>query len=163
MIAGASAPTGTPPEKANDVLAAGATGTGAVQGWGGLSLEQAWGPWLALATTTVTVRAEREVGATRSALPPRFSAGLLGAHAWKSGIALAAGASYALEGRATVDGITVAGSARRALTTTVALQIPAGDLGRIVTTVFATPPLPGVSAGEAAPVGLSVALIRPWS
>lgn len=163
VIGGVVAPTGTPPERASDALGAGATGTGAVQGWGGLSVEQAWGPWLTLATATVTMRSEREIGTTRLALPPRWSAGLLGAHAWTSGIALAAGASYALEGRASVDGITVAGSARRALTTTVALQIPAGPLGRIVGSVYATPPLPGASAGEAAPVGVSVAVIRPWS
>lgn len=163
VIAGAAAPTGTPPERASDALAAGATGAGAAQGWGGLSLEQAWGPWLALATGTVTFRAEREVGTTRSALPPRFSGGLLGAHAWKSGVALAAGASYAVEGRATVDGATVPGTARRALTVTVGLQIPAGDFGRFVGSVFAVPPLPAVNAGEAAPVGMSLALIRPWS
>ena len=163
VIGGAVAPTGTPPEQANDALAAGATGTGAAQGWGGLALEQAWGPWLALATATVTVRAEREVGTTRASLPPRFSTGLLGAYSWRSGIALAAGATYALEGRATVDDITVAGSARRSLTTTIALQLPIGDLGRLVASVFATPPLPAVSAGEAAPVGASLALIRPWS
>lgn len=89
--------------------------------------------------------------------------GLLGAHAWTSGVAFAVGASYALEGRASVDGVTVAGSARRALTTTVALQIPAGPLGRIVGSVFASPPIPGASAGEAATLGLSLALIRPWS
>lgn len=163
VIGGVVAPTGAPPERASDALGAGATGTGAVQGWGGVSLEQAWGPWLALATATVTMRTEREIGATRLSLPPRWSTGLLGAHAWTSGVALAAGASYAIEGRASVDGVAVAGSARRVLTTTVALQVPAGPLGRVVGSVFATPPIPGASAGEAAPLGVSLALIRPWS
>jgi hypothetical protein len=163
LVGGVIAPTGRPPEQASDALAAGATGTGAVQGWGGIALEQAWGPGLALATATVTVRAEREVGPTRAWLPPRVSTGLLGAYSWTSGIALAAGATYALVGRAVVDGAAVDGSARRSLTTTIALQLPAGEIGRIVTSVFVTPPLPAVNAGEAATVGVSIALIRPWS
>ena len=49
------------------------------------------------------------------------------------------------------------------MTVTLDDKVPAGPLGRVVGSVFATPPIPGASAGEAAPLGVSLALIRPWS
>jgi len=162
VVGGVALPTGRPPEQSSDVLGTDATGTGTTQVWGGLSLEKTWGPWLALAVATVNFRADREVSGTRSSIPPRYSLGVITAHAWRSGVALSFGATYALEDRARVDGVVVAGSARRALILTTALQIPLGPAGRLVGTVFATPPIPAVSAGDPAPLGLSLALVKPW-
>lgn len=162
VVGGVALPTGKPPEQSSDVLGTDATGTGTTQVWGGFALEKTWGPWLALAVATVNFRADREVNGTRSSIPPRLSVGLLTAHAWRSGVAVSFGATYALEDRARVDGVVVAGSARRALTLTTALQIPLGPAGRLVGTVFATPPVPALSAGDLAPLGISLALVKPW-
>jgi hypothetical protein len=163
LIGGVSAPTGRPPERAGDALGAGATGTGTTQGWAGVALEQTSGPWLAGANATVTVRPERDVGQIRVSSPPRFAAGLVGARAWRSGHALSLAASWEIEDRASGDGIVVPGSARRALRIVSALQLRLGESARFVGSVYAIPPLPAVTAGEGATLGLSLALVHPWS
>lgn len=163
LLAGVSAPTGRPPERASDPFGAGATGAGTTQGWGGLAVEHVTGPWLYGGTVTATLRASRDVGGVHSSLAPRLTTALIGAHAWTSGSALSLGASWEIEDRARVNGAIVGGSARRALRLTTALQLPLVWQTRLVGSIFAVPPVPAVSAGEAASIGLSIALIRPWS
>jgi hypothetical protein len=163
LVGGVSAPTGRPPERAGDPLAAGATGAGTTQGWAGFALEQTSGPWLAGANATVTARADRDVGPIRVSLAPRFAAGLVGARAWRSGHALSLAASWEVEDRASANGVVVAGSARRALRIVSALQLRLGDSARFVGSVYAIPPLPAISAGEGASLGLSLAIVHPWS
>lgn len=162
VLAGIIAPTGTPPERAADALGAGATGTGTTQGWGGLAIEEISGPWLAALNGIVTLRADRNVGGTRSSLPPRFSTGLVGAHAWTSGFVLSAAASWAYEADASLDGKTVPGTSRRSLQLALGGQIPLGRGARLVASAFATPPIPAISAGDSATAGLSIATIVPW-
>lgn len=163
LIGGVSAPTGRPPERAGDALGAGATGAGTTQGWAGFALEQTSGPWLAGASATVTARAARDVGPHRVALSPRFTAGLVGARAWRSGHALSLATSWEIEDRASVDGVVAVGSARRALRVVSALQLRLGEGARFIGSVYAIPPVPAVTAGEGASVGLSLSLIHPWS
>lgn len=164
ILAGAVLPTGIAPERARGPLGVGATGTGAVQGWGGLALEKTSGAWLAAAAGLVTWRAPRDVGGATSALPPRWSASLVGAHVWKSGFVLSAGLGFAYEGDASIAGKSIPGTSRRSLQSNVGVQVPLGSLGpgvRLVGSLFGTPVLPAVSAGEIATAGASLAVIVP--
>lgn len=162
LLAGASAPTGRPPERAEDPLGAGATGTGTTQGWGGFAIEHIRGPWLYGGSMLVMMRAPRDIGPIHSSLAPRFTTALMGAHAWTSGLAVSLGASWDVEDRARANGAVVSGSARRALRVTSALQVRLGDEARLVASIYAIPPVPAVTAGEASSVGVSVAVVRPW-
>lgn len=163
LLAGVSMPTGTPPERATNALATDATGLGTTQGWAGAAFEEVRGPWLAAVSGIVTVRADRTTSGVTTSLPPRFSAGLVGAHAWTSGFVLSLGAAYAIEGDASLDGARVPNTARRALQLNSALQAPLGGGTRLVFAAFATPPLAMITAGEGASAGLSLALVVPWS
>lgn len=162
LTLGLSAPTGRPPESASDALGAGATGTGTTQGWAGVTLEQTTGPWLFGGSALITGRAPRAVGDARVALAPRFTSGLLAAHAFRSGAALALGVSWDVEDRATIDGVVIAGSARRALRITTGLQLRLGDQARFVASLASVPTIPVVTAGEAATFGLSLSVVHPW-
>lgn len=161
LLASVTAPTGRPLEHAGDPLGAGATGTGATQIATGLALERVSGPWLATATTMVTFRTARDVGGASIALAPRSTSSVVGAWVATSGVAVAASIGYAVEPRASLDGVVIAGSARRSLTTMLGLQLPLGRPGRLVVAATATPPLPIVDAGETAALGLSLAWIAP--
>lgn len=161
FLAGAALPTGVSPERSSGALGVGATGTGAVQGWGGFALEKTSGAWLALFSGLVTLRAPRDIGGVTSSLPPRWSASLAGAHVWKSGVAVSAGSSFMYEGDASLGGRTVADSSRRALQFSAGVQVPIWRGGRFVGSIFGTPPLPEVSAGELATAGLSLAIVKP--
>jgi hypothetical protein len=163
ILAGVIAPTGTAPEDANDRLGADATGTGTTQLLGGLAFEELSGPWLAYLASTVAGRFARGVQGVKSTLSPRSTTTLLGAYAFKSGVATSLSVSYAIEGRATLNGEVVAGSQRRLLTSTFALQVPILDDMRLVGSIFAQPPLPAINAGEISAAGLSLAIVRPWS
>lgn len=163
LVAGVSAPTGRAPERAGDVLGAGATGAGTTQGWGGVALEQTSGPWLYGASATVTMRAPRDIGPVRSTLAPRFTMALIGAHAWRSGVALSLATAFDVEDRAEANGAVVVGSARRSLRFTTAVQVRLGTDARLVSTIYALPPMPAMTAGESSTLGLSVALVHPWS
>lgn len=162
ILAGMALPTGTSPESATGSLGVGATGTGATQGWGGFAVEKTSGPWLAVFSGVVTLRAARDVDGTTSALPPRWSASLVGARVRTSGFVVSAGASFAHEGDASVAGKSIPGTARRSLQLVVGLQVPLGRRARFVGSVFATPPIPSVSAGDVATTGLSLTTIVPW-
>lgn len=162
LLAGVSAPTGRPAERAEDSLGAGATGTGTTQGWGGLAIERIRGPWLYGGSVLVTMRAPRDLGPVHSSLAPRFTTALMGAHAWTSGLAISLGTSWDVEDRARANGEVVSGSARRALRVTSALQVRLGDQARLVASIYTIPPLPAVTAGEASSVGISLAVVRPW-
>src|SRR5262249_19785746 len=129
--------------------------------YAGVAVEELAGPWLVAASGLVTVRADRKVTGMVASLPPRFAASLTGAHVWKSGVVLSTGASWAIEGDASLDGKRVPSTDRRALQLALALQAPLGDGVRLVASAFTTPPVPVVSAGEAASSGLSAALVVP--
>lgn len=166
VLAGVVLPTGIAPERARGPLGVGATGTGAVQGWGGVAFEKTSGSWLAAFAGLVTLRAPRDVGeaggvgGATSALPPRWSASLVGAHVWESGFVVSAGSGFAYEGDASMAGRSVPGTSRRSLQLNVGVQVPLGR-ARFVGSAFGTPPLPAVGAGELATAGLSLAVVVP--
>lgn len=163
VLAGGSMPTGVAPERATNVLATDATGLGTTQGWAGVALEEATGPWLFVASGLVSLRADRRIGERTASLPPRFTAALVGAHAWHSGFVLSLGGSYSLEGDASLDDTRVPDTARRALQVMLAVQAPLPNGARLVMGAFANPPLAEITAGETATTGVSLALVVPWN
>jgi hypothetical protein len=159
LLGGVVLPTGTPPERAGDALGAGATGTGAAQGWAGLGVEHWIGFWVLGGSATVAARADRDVMGLRSSLAPRLSASAYGGRAFGSTAVMALALTYAFEGDASIDGQRVPGTSRRLALASLALQLRLNDEMRLVSTVFAHPPIPSVNAGEPAFGGASLALI----
>jgi hypothetical protein len=163
LIGGGSMPTGVAPESATNTLATDATGLGTTQGWAGAAFEEANGPWMLVASGLVSMRAERRVADHTASLPPRITAGLVGGHAWHSGFVLSLGASYSVEGPASLDGQRIPDTSRRALQLVLAVQAPLPNGARLVVSTFAHPPIAEVTAGETATTGVSLALVVPWN
>jgi hypothetical protein len=159
VLAGLTFPTGTSPESATNSLATDATGIGAVQGSGGVALEQAWDAWLVGLSGIVSVRAPRDVGSTRIALAPQVMALGSAGYALRSGLTFAAVVSYAFEGDATVGTSKVPGSARRITTLSLATAIPLSDQLRVVASVYTNPPISSFGENQPATAGLTVGMI----
>jgi hypothetical protein len=159
LLAGVTFPTGTSPESATNPLATDATGIGAVQGSGGVALEQAFDAWLVGLSGIVSVRAPRDVGSTRIALAPQVMALASAGYALRSGLTFAAVVSYAFEGDATVGTSKVPGSARRITTVSLATAIPLSDQLRIVASLYTNPPISSFGENQPATAGLTVGMI----
>jgi hypothetical protein len=68
-----------------------------------------------------------------------------------------------VEGPASLDGQRIPDTGRRALQGVLALQAPLPSGARLVVATFANPPIAGVTAGESATTGLSLAVVVPWN
>jgi hypothetical protein len=160
-LAGVTAPTGRPPDSAQKPLATDATGIGAWQLTGGLALEQIYGNWLFDLTGLVQKRTSRSAQGVSTTLGTRFTALAGAAYVFEGGVALAAFASYAVEGRAEVDGQTVDGTAQRATQFGLSGVAPfAEQRWRVQASVFLDPPLNSFGENQPALVGASVTLVR---
>ncbi len=160
VLAGITFPTGVPPESASGPLAAGATGIGAFQINGGLSLEKALGPWLVDLSGILAARTSRTVGAVSETEAPQIS--VLGALTYVTfeGIALALSASFAYEGDATIDGRDAPDSERYALTLGAGAVFPVSDTWRMQTGIAWVPP--GLGRNQPATLGLNWTLVHTW-
>src|SRR5262249_45922107 len=94
VLASLTLPTGLPPESASHPLATDATGTGAIQGGLGLSLEQTFGPMLVNLTGSVTLHSARTVDGLSTQLGPAFNAFAALGYSFKAGPVAAVTASY---------------------------------------------------------------------
>lgn len=159
VLSGITLPTGTPAESASKPLATDATGIGAVQANGGLALEQAFGPWLVGLSGILSIRPPRTVGSTRMALAPQLMVLASGGYAFPSGVTAAAVVSYAAEGNATANDVTVPASARRIVTVSLASAVPLSDQFRFVLSVFSNPPVSSFGENQPVAVGLTLGLI----
>jgi hypothetical protein len=159
LLAGATLPTGRSAESAENTLATDATGIGAVQGNGGVALEQSFGPWMVGLSGLAALRAPRTVGRTRLVLAPQLTALASVGYAFSSGATAAAFASYAVEGDSTADGVTVPDSARRVTSISVAGAYPITDQLRMVATLFANPPLSSFGRNQPVTVGGTLSVI----
>lgn len=159
VLAGVTLPTGRSAEDAKQPLATDATGIGAVQGVGGLALEQAFGPWLVGMSGLVSIRAPRTVGQTRMSLAPQTTLLASVGHAFPSGAALALVLSYVAEGNAKVGGVEVPDSARRVSSASVAGTLPLGDQLRLGASVFANPPFSSFGRNQPVTAGATLNLI----
>jgi hypothetical protein len=162
LLAGATAPTGTPPESASNPLATDATGIGAAQASFGLALEQTFGPWLVNATMLVAGRLPRTANGVHETLGTQITFLAAGAYAFRNEAAIALASSYAFEGDATIDGAVDHGSARRALVVSVSFVYPITDAWRLQGSIFLDPPF-SMPLGENQPATVGTTLAILWS
>ena len=169
VLAGLTAPTGTPADRQNPSkpLGTDATGIGAWQGNGGVALEQTFGPWLFNVTELLAWRAPRTatIGgvAVDEALKPQFVTLVGVAYTLPSDASIALFGSYTLEGTATLDGAPAPDSARRVALLSVSGLYPLSDRLRIQASVFLDPPLSGLGQNQTATLGLTATIVWSWS
>jgi hypothetical protein len=159
LLGGLTLPTGRPVEKAKRPLATDATGLGAYQANLGLALEQAWGPWTVGVTGLVAVRALRRYRGVEHHAAPEYTA--LGAvsYSWDSGVGVGGTLTYAVEGDASVNGVRVPWSARRATTAGVVAVIPLLEHWRGTVGSAVRPPISELGVNQYASLSVSVGLI----
>ncbi len=164
-LAGVTFPTGKPSDASDvGVLATGATGIGAYQLNAGIAVEQTFGPWLVNATGVVAERTPRTVGSGPSAVHEHLAAQgtflAAAAYTLDNDWAVAASASYAFEGNATLDGADAAGTSHRLLTLGLSGVVPLSDVWRLQGAVFDNPPIGQLGANQPADAGLSLTLVH---
>jgi hypothetical protein len=167
VLAGVTAPTGRPPDKAHQFLATDATGVGAWQANGGVALEQLYGPWLVNVTQLVAWRAPRNVTSAGQsvdeALAPQFVTLVGGAYSFRDEGSIALFGSYTIEGQASLNGGPELQSARRLAVVTLSAAHPLTDAWRLQGGLFMNPPLSTLGRNQTAAAGITFTLIRSWS
>ena len=169
MLAGVTAPTGTPPDAPNPgkPLGTNATGIGAWQGNAGLALEQTYGPWLFNATELVAWRASRTANiggvAESETLAPQFVTLVGSAYTFPSDASVALFGSYTFEGTASLNGASAPDSARHIALVSVSGAYPLSDRLRLQGSLFLNPPISGLGLDQTATTGLTLTLIWGWS
>jgi hypothetical protein len=159
LLAGATLPSGRAPEAAKKPLASDATGLGAVQANAGLALERSFGDWFADAALLVAKRFDRTAHGVRSGLATQFTGIAAGGYTWtQTSAALAL--TYSAEGDASLDGASVASSAKRELRLTGSVTTSLSDTVRLRGGVFFDPPLDGVAQNEPDTLGLSATFVK---
>ena len=162
LLGGVTLPTGTPVESARRPLAVDSTGVGAFQGNFGVALEQTFGAWLVNVTALVAKRAGRSVQGVDETLGTQLVTIAGVAYSFTNDAALAAFASYSLEGDATINGADANGSGRRALLVSAAGVWPIDDHWRIQGSIFANPPISSFGRNMPATTGFTYTLVRSW-
>ena len=160
LLAGVTFPTGRPVEPGTGPLGAGATGVGAFQFNGGLSLEQSFGPWLVDLFGIVAARTPFSMDGVTDALSPQFTGLASLAYVTASEIALALSASLTYEGDPVINGTTVPDSEKLTPAVAAGFVFPIGDHWRFQTAASWNPPLLGKNT--LATAGLTWTLVRSW-
>jgi hypothetical protein len=159
LLAGATFPTGIPPEQAKEPLAVDATGIGAFQGNAGVALEQVWRAWLVNLSGIVAQRASRHVEGVDETLGTQVTGIAAVAYTFQSEAAVGGVVSYAAEGNASLDGATDAQSHKRVLTLSAVALYPITDSYRVQGSLFVTPPVSQLGANQPASAGVTVTVI----
>ena len=163
LLAGVTAPTGTPIESATKPLATDATGVGTYQGNLGVSVEKVTGPWLFGATGLVAKRATRVSQGVTESLASQWTALVVAAYTFHSEAALALSGSYTAEGDAVVDGAQVANSNRRLFAVTISGVMPLSDRLRLQAALTIDPPVSSLGENQpAAGIGATITAIYGW-
>jgi hypothetical protein len=162
-LAGITAPTGRAPTSANaGTLAVNATGTGAWQGNFGLALEQSFGHWLFDLSELFAWRAPFSAQGIEEALAPQWVTLAGAGYAFDNEAGMALFASYTLEGAPSINGVSQADSAHRALLVSLSGFYPVTDRFRLQASCFANPPFSGPGNGQTATAGLTFTVIWSW-
>ena len=167
LLAGATLPTGTPPEQATQPLVTDATGAGSYDATLGLGIEEVGDHAYGAFNGWLTHRFARSVSVPGAApLTESFSLRwtLLAVGGWvfdnEAGVAL-----YARmfdEGDQTIDGVRDPTTRLRLTTVGAAGVLPIRELWRVQGSVFSDVMLPSFGRNQLAGVGLSVSLVRVW-
>jgi hypothetical protein len=169
LLAGLTAPTGTPPDaqNASKPLGTNATGVGAWQGNAGIALEQIYGPWLFNVTELVAWRASRTAtigGVSESeSLAPQFTTLAGAAYTFDNDASVALFGSYTLEGTASLNGSPAPDSAKRIALVSVSGVYPLTDRFRLRASLFINPPIGGLGQNQTATTGLTLGVLWGWS
>jgi Putative MetA-pathway of phenol degradation len=165
VLAALTLPTGLPPDLSNPTahpLASDATGTGAVQGSVGLSLEQTFGHVLVNLTGSATLHTARTVSGMRTELGPSFNAFTALGYSFDAGPVAALTASYTGTLDNELDGATSPDTARTQLRLGVSVGHVFTDAWRVQGGVFLDPPAAHFGEGQPAGAGFSATLFRTW-
>ena len=159
LLAGATFPTGKPPEQATAPLAVDATGIGAFQANVGLAIEETWRNWLVNVSGIVAQRATRHVQGVDETLGTQLTGIAAVAYTFQSEAAVGVVASYAAEGNATINGSPDPDSHKRILTLSGVALYPITDEVRIQGGLFLTPPVSSFGANQPASAGMTLTLL----
>lgn len=159
LLVGTTIPTGRAPELARGPLATDATGIGAVQLHAAVALEKRLGHWLVGATGLVAQRLTRLAGPVETTLGTQLTGLVNASYFFPNLAALAASASYSVEGDATIDEELRPDSGRRSLQLTASGVVPVTKRVRFQGSLFITPPIDQVGRNQNAVAGGSVAAI----
>ena len=162
LLAGITLPTGVPVESADNPLATDATGIGALQANAGAAIEQVYGAWTASIAGLVAKRVARNVRGLEETLGVQWTLIAAGAYAFDSEMALAASATYSVEGDARIDGIAQPGTGRRLMTLGASMVFPLSDAVRFQGAGFVSPPGSSFGANQNALGGLSLMAVYAW-
>lgn len=167
-LAGITLPTGTPSDAPSlGPLATGATGIGAFQINAGAAVEQTFGPWLVNATGIVAQRTARTVGTAPNQVHERLGSQwtllVAFAYTFPSEVAIAASASYLIEGDATINGVDSAGTGHRLPTLGLSGVVPLSDTWRLQGGIFDNVPIASWGLNQPAALGLFVTGVRSWT
>jgi len=143
---------------ATQPLAVDATGIGAFQINGALSLEQTFGPWFASATTLVAKR----TSAGGETLGTQVTFLAAGAYTFTNDATVALSASYAFEGDGTIDGVDAPGSAKRVTVVSASGLWPISDAYRLLGGVFVDTPVGALGYNQPTQIGMTFTAIRSW-
>lgn len=161
VLAGLTAPTGTPPESASRPLAVDATGAGSVRGTAGLGFEKPIGPWLLDAFVLTTLYAPRSIGAVEEVRAPGLVLTGAAAYVLGAGEALGASLAYEVEWDVTVGGAAAKDSSRRALRLALFGVHPFGrGAWRVLGSLAVEPPVSGLGQNESVSATLLLGVQR---
>ncbi len=167
LLAAATLPTGTPPDKASPPLAADATGAGTFDATLGVDVEKAAGHIYVALDGWLTHRFARSLSVgTAMPLTEAFSVrwtlmGVVG-YVFDSEAALGLYVSTFNEGLGTINGVRDPTTALRLTTVGAAGVLPIGDLWRLQGSIFTDVPLPSFGRNEPVGGGVTAALVRVW-
>lgn len=162
LLAGVTFPTGTPVERATGRLATDATGLGVVQGNVGIAFEQVYDRWLVGLTGLAALRASHRVGVVSETLSPQWTGIAALAYSFENAASLGLSVAYSAEGRATINGMTQADTARRHTALTLSGLWPLGNRWHLQGYLQWDPPIDTLGKNQPDNPGIGVALIHAW-
>jgi outer membrane putative beta-barrel porin/alpha-amylase len=161
LLAGVTLPTGTPPDRAKNLLSTDATGIGVAQGSVGAAVEQVFAGHLLISLNgIVTKRLPRQVQEVRSQLGFNLALALSIGWVFDPAYGVALVVRHEREGEAVTNGTPEPG--RRLTSIGVATGLALDRDWRVQASLVAMPPISDLGQNLPATVTLTTALIRTW-
>lgn len=160
ILAGMQAPTGTPSDKGDGLLAANVTGIGAWEANGGASVEQTFGHVVLHATVLAGYRFPREVLGLPSHLGWRALYLVAGGYVFDDDVTMLATITHSSDGDATLDNAPAPGTGFRQTQLAFLVITPITDTLRLRTSVFTD--VPPLGLNRPALGGTSISLAKSW-
>jgi hypothetical protein len=167
ILAGATLPTGTPPDRATHPLSTDATGAGTYDVTLGVGLEKVTRHGYVGLSGWATHRFDRSLpdgagGRMTESFSLRWTALAVGGYVFDSRAALALYASLLDESAATIGGVVSPDSSLRLTTVGAAGVLPFRDVWRAQASLFSDVMLSAFGRNEPAGVGFTASLVRVW-